>query len=98
LEKAENALLTSIAPILKKNPAGRGFLIVLARLRLQGCCWPAVMGRGDLSEAKWEVIGPLLPPGRVAWHGLLAITGACSMEFPSTAPSCPSAILASTSA
>ena len=25
------------------------------------------MGRGDLSDAEWEVIGPLLPPERGRW-------------------------------
>jgi transposase len=25
------------------------------------------MGRGDLSDAEWELIGPLLPPGRGRW-------------------------------
>ena len=25
------------------------------------------MGRGDLSNAEWELIGPLLPPGRGRW-------------------------------
>lgn len=25
------------------------------------------MGRGDLSDAEWELIGPLLPPERGSW-------------------------------
>jgi hypothetical protein len=25
------------------------------------------MGRGDLSHAEWDVIGPLLPPERGRW-------------------------------
>ena len=28
------------------------------------------MGRGDLSEAEWELIGPLLPPERGRWARL----------------------------
>ena len=34
------------------------------------------MGRGNLSDVEWELIGPLLPPER----GLRAITGLSSME------------------
>ena len=29
--------------------------------------WGAVIGRGDLSDAEWELIGPLLPPERGRW-------------------------------
>ncbi len=29
--------------------------------------WGAVMGRGDLSDAEWELIGTLLPPERGRW-------------------------------
>ena len=29
--------------------------------------WGSVMGRGDLSDAEWELIGPLLPPERGRW-------------------------------
>jgi transposase len=25
------------------------------------------MGRGDLSDAEWELIGPILPPERGRW-------------------------------
>lgn len=30
------------------------------------------MGRGDLSDAEWELIGPLLPPERSRWARPLA--------------------------
>lgn len=39
----------------------------LPRVLIQDCFLGAVMGRGDLSDAEWELIGPLLPPERGRW-------------------------------
>jgi len=37
---------------------------VQGRPHHQAAGWGAAMGRGDLSDAAWELIGPLLPPER----------------------------------
>ena len=43
-------------------------MIGFAGLRLKDSSWREdALGRGDLSDAEWAIVGPLLPPERVRW-------------------------------
>src|SRR5215218_10130371 len=56
---------TARSPAIRSNISGPTYARQEALGRIASCsAWRRRMGTGDLTDAEWELVGPLLPPER----------------------------------